>query len=149
MQIIEPPANSFGRSSANRTFCKSSNFCPTFKPPAQALSRWHQTFTLAEILNKPQLDRTSPKKHGRNNPDTLYRKCSIPSTSFSICTCLVYPERPVENYKTLHRLVSLGKSSERATKRPAKGMISKLLLQEVTYRMLPLLLIIQELFRYR
>ena len=86
---------------------------------------------------------------GRNNPDTQHRKCSVLSTNFSTCTCPVYPGRPAENYETLHRLVSLGKSSGRATRRLAEGTISRPLLREVTYRMLPLLPIMQGLFRYR
>ena len=85
---------------------------------------------------------------GRNNPDTEHRKCSISSTSFSICTYLVYLGRPVENYKTLHRLVPLRKLSGRAMKRLVEGSISRPLLQEVTYGMLPLLPIMQGPFRY-
>ena len=76
---------------------------------------------------------------GKNNPNTQHRKCFISSTSFSTCTCSVYPGRPVENYETLHRLISLRKLSGRVTRRPAKGKISRPLLWKVTYGMLPLL----------
>ena len=86
---------------------------------------------------------------GRNNPNTQHCKCSVSSTSFSICTCTVYPGRPEENYETLHRLVFPEKLLEKATRRPAEGTISRPLLWEVTYKMLPLLLTMQELFRYR
>ena len=86
---------------------------------------------------------------GRNNPDTQHRKCSVSSTSFSTCTCPVHPGRPAENYETLHRLVPLGKSSGRATRRPAEGSIFRPPLREVTYGMLPLLPKLQGLFRYR
>ena len=85
----------------------------------------------------------------RNNPDTQHRKCSISSTSFSTCTCPVHPRRPAENYETLHRLVPPGKLSGRATRRPAEGTISRPLLREVTYGVLPLLPIMQGPFRYR
>ena len=86
---------------------------------------------------------------GRNNPDTQHRKCSVSSTSFSTCTCPVYPGRPAENYETLYGLVPPGKSSGRATRRPAEGTISRPLLREVIYGMLPLLPTMQGLFRYR
>ena len=101
------------------------------------------------MLNKLSWIKPAQRSIGRNNPNTQYRKCSVSSTSFSTCTCLVYPERPAENYKTLHGLVPLGKSSGRATKRPAEGSISRPLLREVTYGMLPLLPIMQGPFRYR
>ena len=69
----------------------------------------------------------------RNNPNTQYRKYSVSSTSFSTCTCPVHPRRPVENYKTLHALVSQEKSLEKATRRPAEGTISRFLLRKVIY----------------
>ena len=142
-------ANLFGRSLANRTFCKSSNLFPTFKPPAQAPPLWQQIFALAEMLNKFQLNRPAWKSTSKNNFDTQYCNCSISNTSFSICTCSAYPERLGENYKTLHRLVPLRKSSRRATRKSVEGMISRPLLREVTYGMLPLLPTMQGPFRYR
>ena len=88
------------------------------------------------------------KSTSRNNPNTQHRKCSVSSTSFSTCICLVHPGRLAENYETLHRLVLLGKSSGRATKRPAEGSISRPLLWEVTYGILPLLPTMQGSFQY-
>ena len=64
-----------------------------------------------------------------------------------VYTCLIQQRRPAENYKTLHKLVFLGKLLGKTTKKPVEGTISKLLLWEVTYKMLPLLLTIQELFQ--
>ena len=86
---------------------------------------------------------------GRNNPNTQHHKCSISSTNFSTYTYPVYSRKPAENYKTLHRLVSLEKSLKKAIRRPAKGTISRPLLREVTYRILLFLLIMQGPFRYR
>ena len=102
-----------------------------------------QKYSTSFSLIKPARKNTS-----RKNPDIQHHKCSVPSSSFSTCTYLVYLERPSENYKTLHRLNLLEKSSERATRKPAKGMIFRPLLRKVIYRMLPLLPIMQGLFWY-
>ena len=169
MQIIEPPASLFGRSSANRTFCKSSNLQPARLEEAQLIERFanHRTSVqrsnhLLELrhdsikLSLSQKRSTSfswiepaQRSTDRNNPDTQHRKCSVSSTSFSTCTCPVHPGRPAENYETLHRLVPPGKSLGRATRRPAEGTIFRLLLWEVTYGMLPLLPTMRGPFRHR
>ena len=86
---------------------------------------------------------------GRNNSNTQNCKYSVSSTSFNTCTYLVYLGRSAENYETLYELVPLGKSLGRATRRPAEGTISRLLLWEVTYEMLLLLPIMQGPFQYR
>ena len=168
MQIIEPPASSFGRSSANRTFCKLSNLQPARLEEAQLIERFanHRTSVqrsnhLLELrhdgikLSLSQKRSTSfswiepaRRSTGRNNPDTQHRKCSVSSTSFSTCTCSLHPGRSAKNYETLHGLIPLGKSSGKATRRQAEGMISRPLLQEVIYGMLPLLPTMQEPFRY-
>ena len=83
---------------------------------------------------------------GRNNFNTKHRNCFISSTSFSTCTCTVQQKQRVENYKTLYGIVPLEKLLGRATRRPAKDTISRPLLWEVTYGMLPLPLIMQRLF---
>ena len=88
---------------------------------------------------------------GRNNPNTQQCQCLISSTSFSTCTytCSIHPKRPAKNYETLYKLVYLGKLSKRPIRRPAEGMIPRLLLRQVTYRILLLLQIMQGLFQYR
>ena len=159
----------FRRSSANRTFCKSSNLQPARLEEAQLIERFanHRTSVqrsnhLLELrhdgikLSLSQKRSTSfswiepaRRSTGRNNPDTQHRKCSVSSTSFSTCTCPVHPGRPAENYETLYGLVPLGKLSASTTRRPAEGSISRPLLREVIYGMLPLLLTMQGLFRYR
>ena len=157
----------FGRSSANQTFCKSSNFQLARLEEAQLIERFanHRTSVersnhLLELRHKGIKLSLSQKRStslswiepaqrstSRNNPDTQHHKCSVPSTS--TCTCSVYLGRLTENYETLHGLVPLGKSLGRATKRPAEDSISRPLLWEVIYEMLPLLPTMQEPFRYR
>ena len=169
MQIIEPPVSSFRRSSANWTFCKSSNLKPACLEEGQLIKHFANHWTsvqrsnyLLELfyngikLSLLQKHSTSfswiepaQRSNGRNNSYIQYRKCSVSSTSFSTCTCLIHPGRPAENYTTLHRLVPPGKSSGRATRRSAKGSIFRPLLRKVTYWMLPLLATMQGLFRYR
>ena len=150
-------------------FCKSSNLKPSRLEEAQLIKNFanHQTSVqrsnhLLElrhngiILSLSQKRSTSLswielawKSTSRNNPNTQNCKWSVSSTSFSTCTCHVNLRRPSENYKTLHRLVPLGKSSGRATRMPAEGSISRLLLWKVIYGMLPLLPIMQGPFWYR
>ena len=76
---------------------------------------------------------------GRNNPDNQYYNYSVSSTSFSTCTYSVNSEKPAKNYETLHELDFLRKSSGRATKKLAKGTVSRFLLRKITYGMLLLL----------
>ena len=88
------------------------------------------------------------KSIGKNNSNTQWCKCFVSNTSFSTCIYSIYVKRPVKNYKTLHGPVFLEKLLERATKRQVEGTISRLLLQEFTYRMLSLLPTMQGLFQY-
>ena len=89
------------------------------------------------------------KSTGRNNPDTQHHKCFVSSTNFNTCTCPIHLGKPEENYETLHGLVPSGKSLGRATRRPVKGSISRLVLRKVTYGMLPLLPTMRGPFQYR
>ena len=149
-------------------FCKLSNLKPAHLEEVQLIERFANHRTSIQRLNHLlKLRHNSIKlllsqkcstsfnwikpvwrSIGSNNLNTQYCKCFVSSTSFSIYTYLVHPRKPVENYETLHGLVSLEKLSRRGTRKPAEGMISQLLLREVTYRMLLLLLIMQKLFRY-
>ena len=83
-----------------------------------------------------------------NNPNTKYHNYSVSSTNFSTYTCFVYPGKSAKNYKTMHGLIPLKKLLWKATKRSAKNTIFRLLLQEVLYKMLLLLLIMQRPFQY-
>ena len=148
--------------------CKLSNFQPVCLEETQLIEHFANHRTSVQCLNhllklyhngikllllqkcstnfswiKPARRSTS-----RNNLNTQYCKCSISNINFSTYTYLVHPKKPAKNYKTLHGLVLPGKSLGRAMRRLAKGKISRLLLQKITYGMLPLLPTMQESFRY-
>ena len=149
----------FEKSSVNQRFCKLLNFQQTYLEEAQLIKRFTNYQTSVQYLNhllelrhdgiKLSLSQKRStsfsqiklawKNISRNNPNTQHRKCFVSSNSFSIFTYPIHPEKPAENYKTLYGLILLWKSLGRATRRPAEGTISRLLLREVIYRMLLLL----------
>ena len=140
-------------------FCKSSNLQPAHLEEAQLIKCFanHQTFVqhsnhllklrhngiklllLQKCSTSSSWIEQAWRSTSRNNPDTWYYKCSVSSTIFSTCICFVHPKRPAKNYETPYTLVLLEKLLEKATRKPGKGTISRLLLQKVIYGMLPLL----------
>ena len=100
------------------------------------------------LTNFSQIE-LAQRNNGRNNFNTQHHQYSVSSTNFITCIYPVYQKRTTENYKTLYRLVSLGKLLERAIKRLAEGTISKPLLPKVTDGILSLLQIMEKLFQYR
>ena len=127
---------------ANQTFIKCLN---------HLLELCHNSIKLL-LLQKCSTSfswiKPSQKSIGKNNCNTQHRKCSVSSISFSICNCFVYPERLAKNFETLHRLIFLGKSLRKATRRPAKGTIPKPPLRKVTCKILPLLQTRWKQFQY-